>query len=181
MRTVIAFVLLIACAAPVAALADSTTPPTTTSTASQTCKKEQASMGAALFAQTYPGKSAASSLGKCVSSHQKSAATVNANAAQSCKAQQADASFAAGHGGKTFDQFYGANGNAKGKGAGSNAFGKCVSLAVSQSDGVQAQAETAAAKLCKAARKSDATAFAGKYGAGANALGKCVAATAKTK
>src|SRR6266542_3688389 len=43
------------------------------------------------------------------------------NPAQQCRAEQADAAFAAGHGGKTFAQFYGTNGNQQ------NAFGKCVS------------------------------------------------------
>ena len=43
------------------------------------------------------------------------------NAAQQCKAEQADPNFAASHGGKTFDEFYGTNPNMK------NSFGKCVS------------------------------------------------------
>ncbi len=43
------------------------------------------------------------------------------NAAQQCRAERADASFAASHGGKSFTDFYGTNHNKK------NAFGKCVS------------------------------------------------------
>jgi len=115
--------LTVALAAPIAAFAD-TTAPTPASTASQTCKQDQTNMGPTLFAQTYAGSGpAASAFGKCVSSHAKSAQDQNANAAQSCKAQQADTNFAAAHGGKTFDQVYGSN-NSKGKGADNNAFGK---------------------------------------------------------
>jgi hypothetical protein len=44
------------------------------------------------------------------------------NAAKECKAEQADPAFADAHEGKTFDEFYGTNGNKK------NAFGKCVSM-----------------------------------------------------
>ncbi len=51
------------------------------------------------------------------------------NAAKACKAEQADPDFAASHDGKTFDEFYGTNGNPKKEtpGTGKNAFGKCVS------------------------------------------------------
>ena len=51
------------------------------------------------------------------------------NAAKACKAEQADPDFAASHDGKTFDEFYGTNGNPKKEtaGTGNNAFGKCVS------------------------------------------------------
>ncbi len=51
------------------------------------------------------------------------------NAAKECKAEQADPNFAASHDGKTFDEFYGTNGNPKKEtsGTGKNAFGKCVS------------------------------------------------------
>jgi len=172
--------LTVALAAPIAAFAD-TTAPTPASTASQTCKQDQTNMGASLFAQTYAGSGpAASAFGKCVSSHQKSAGNQNANAAQTCKAQQADPNFAASHGGKTFDQFYGSN-NSKGKGSDSNAYGKCVSQAVSQSVSAQAKAETSAAKACKASRTSDPTAFATKWGKTKNAFGKCVASAAKSK
>jgi len=48
-------------------------------------------------------------------------ATAGSSPAQQCRAEQDDAGFAASHGGKTFAQYYGTNGNA------GNAFGKCVS------------------------------------------------------
>ena len=47
--------------------------------------------------------------------------TAELNAAKQCKAWRADPAFAAGHGGKSFADFYGTNANKK------NAFGKCVS------------------------------------------------------
>jgi len=48
-------------------------------------------------------------------------ATPSASPSKLCKAERADANFAAGHGGKTFAEHYGTNANKK------NAFGKCVS------------------------------------------------------
>jgi hypothetical protein len=43
------------------------------------------------------------------------------NAAKECAAERSDPAFAAAHGGKTFQEFYGTNRNKR------NAFGKCVS------------------------------------------------------
>src|SRR5262245_40785700 len=71
--------------------------------------------------------------GKCVSAAVKSEANEESanviNAARACRTERDDPTFAAAHGGMTFDQFYGSN--LKGKtgknGAGRNAFGKCVS------------------------------------------------------
>jgi hypothetical protein len=63
--------------------------------------------------------------GKCVSGKVQSTQAQEQqnlqNAAQQCRAERADAGFAAGHGGKSFTDFYGTNHNKK------NAFGKCVS------------------------------------------------------
>jgi len=165
---------LVALVVPVAALADSSTPPTPASTANVVCKASLLSMGAASFKQTY------ATFGKCVSQSASQGRQDVSNAAKTCKAQQADPNFAAGHGGKTFDQFYGSN-DSKGKGAGKNSFGKCVSQQVQQSVQAQAQAAASAAKTCKAALKADAAAFATTYGKGRNAFGKCVSKTSKTK
>ena len=77
------------------------------------------------------------------------------NAAKACIAERDDANFAAGHGGKTFDQFYGSNadnGNGKGaeKGNGNgNAFGKCVSGQASGKTADQQTTQTNAAKKCR--------------------------------
>jgi hypothetical protein len=48
------------------------------------------------------------------------------NPATTCKSQRNGSNFAASHNGQTFTQFYGTN-RGKGRGAGANAFGKCVS------------------------------------------------------
>jgi hypothetical protein len=183
MRQLIFFLaVFVVLAVPVAALADGTIP-SPTSLASSTCKQEQTGSGAATFKQTYgTNASKSNAFGKCVSKNTAGARQELANAAQTCKAQQADPNFAASHGGKTFTQFYGTNkGAPSGKGAGSNAFGKCVSALAKQAASVQSAATVAAAATCKAAWKADATAFSSKWGSKPNAFGKCVAATAKTK
>ena len=179
MKLVMLLAAIVALTAPVAALADTT--PTPASSANALCKQAQTSMGGALFGQTY-GTTAdrSNAFGKCVSKNASTAQHVVTNAAATCKAQQADPNFATAHGGKTFDQYYGSNG-AKGKGAGANAYGKCVSQTVSNAVKTQSASLTTAAKTCKAALKASAANFAAKYGTGRNALGKCVSATAKTK
>jgi hypothetical protein len=130
-------------------------------------------MGAALFKQTF----GANAYGKCVSLAMRSANANLQNSAEACNAEQADASFAASHQGKTFDAFYGANG--KGKGSASNAFGKCVSGKAQAKTQQQTQAAVAAAKSCKAALLASKAAFATAWGTGSNAFGKCVSTKAK--
>jgi hypothetical protein len=171
--------LLVALIVPMAALADTATP-TPASTANQICQQARTSMGAALFTQTYgTNASKANAFGKCVAKNAGAAQQDVSNAAATCKAEQSDPNFATSHGGKTFDQYYGAN-SAKGKGAGANAFGKCVSKSVANSATKQADASTSAAKSCKAALKASASDFAAKYGTGRNAFGKCVSAASKS-
>jgi len=179
MRKLIFVVLLVALAAPIAAFADGA--PTPASTANQICKQAQKQMDPTLFAQTYAPKGpTASAFGKCVSANASKAQQDVSDATKTCKAEQADPNFPASHDGKTFDQFYGSN-TSKGKGASANAYGKCVSRAVSRSVSAQSKSLATAAKTCKAVKKNDPTGFAGKYGSGKNALGKCVATTSKTK
>ncbi|HEU0247027.1 MAG TPA: hypothetical protein VFR38_08060, partial [Gaiellaceae bacterium] len=100
--------------------------------AAKACKAEQVDPS---FATAHGGKSFAdhyatnankkNAFGKCVSS--KATAAVESqqdatlNAAKKCKAERADANFAATHGGKSFADHYATNANKK------NAFGKCVS------------------------------------------------------
>ena len=94
------------------------------------CKANATSLiGAGLLYKTF---------GACVAKQNTQQDAGATNAAKACNAEQADPNFAAGHGGKTFAQFYGttaANGatgakgaNGKGNGANGNgdAFGKCV-------------------------------------------------------
>ena len=125
--------------------------------------------------------------GKCVSSTAKQRANEDAaqekaaktNAAKKCKAEREDPNFAATHGGKTFEQFYGT-------GKGKNAYGKCVSqnakqdkAAADDKDKAEQKDRVNAAKQCKAAKKSDPDQFADDYGTRRNAFGKCVSRTAK--
>ena len=73
-------------------------------------------MGMAAFNQAYK------TFGACVSAFTPVENQVQASAQATCTAQQADPNFAAAHGGKTFDQYYGTGKNGK------NAFGNCVSV-----------------------------------------------------
>lgn len=94
--------------------------------ASAECRAERERLGAEAFAEKYgSNKNKRNAFGKCVS--RKAAPELSedtqavVNAAKACKAEQADPSFPASHGGKSFDDYYGTNPNKR------NAFGKCVS------------------------------------------------------
>jgi hypothetical protein len=169
--------LIVAAAAsmalPAAATAgDYDLPPT--NAASAACKAERARMGTALFKQTYgTNKNRSNALGKCISKHNRTEKANQASAAEACKAEQADPNFAATHGGKTFDQFYGT-----GK-QGRNADGKCVSRKAKAESEADVKTNVNAAKTCKALRKDDNATFVARYGTKRNAFGKCVSATAK--
>jgi hypothetical protein len=106
------------------------------------------------------------------------------NAAKRCKAERADPGFAAAHGGKTFEEFYGTNENGK------NAYGKCVSEKAKEQkaemdaeDQEDADEFKNAAKECAAERKKiGVEAFAAEHGTNGNkrnAFGKCVARKTK--
>ena len=153
---------------PAAALADAT--PNASQLAVQSCKTQQSQLGAATFKATY----GANAYGKCVSKAMQSASAALQNAAEACKAEQADANFAAAHNGQTFNAVYG-SGSSKGKGADANAYGKCVSLKAKASTQAHTQAVVSAAKSCKAARTANPAAFAKP-----NAFGKCVALRTKS-
>ena len=150
-----------------AAFADST--PNPASLASSSCKTQQAA-NPALFKTTY------GTFGKCVSKATAAAHTALTNAAASCKAEQADTGFAAAHGGKTFDQFYGSN-DSKGKGADANAYGKCVSAKAKASSQQQTQSLVNAAKACKTELAAGKAAFTAKY----HTFGTCVSQKSTTK
>ena len=175
------FLLVLAGAAalciPAAALADAT--PSATSLAAASCKTQLTALGATTFNGTYgTNASKSNAMGKCVSAAVRKANGALASASAACKAEQADANFAATHNNLTFNAFYGANG--KGNNADASAYGKCVSAKAKATNNAHTQAVIAAAKACKTARNADKTAFATKYGTKANAFGKCVAATTKT-
>jgi hypothetical protein len=164
------FFLTAAAALAIPAAAVAAAPPTAGSLATQSCKAQQAALGAATFKSTY----GANAYGKCVSKATKAAHTALVNAAAACKAEQADTSFATTHG-KTFDAFYGGNTKANGKGADANAYGKCVAMKAQAAVQQLTQKTVAGAKACKAELAAKGkTAFATAYGSKANAFGVCV-------
>lgn len=136
--------------------------------AAQMCRSIRAQDGRQTFKQTYH------SFAGCVKANRVDAKQDVTNAAQTCRAQRNDPDFAANHGGKTFDQFYGTNGG-DAHGAGRNAFGKCVSALAKQNAKSDVEDSVGAAKTCKALKANDPAGFQSNYGAGRNAFGKCVA------
>jgi hypothetical protein len=98
----------------------------------------RSSIGTAAFASKYGnGGNAANAFGKCVSTTAKAQLTAETSSAATCRAEQEAAGFDSKHRGKTFARFYGTNA------AGSNAFGRCVSLAAQAPTSSQAgQAST---------------------------------------
>jgi len=174
----------VALGVPTAAFADSSTPPTPSNLAVQACKGLQVSLGAT-FATTYgTNKSHSNAFGQCVAKGTPTAQNELNSAAATCKAEQAlsDAAFGAAptHNGKTFNQFYGSNTQAKGKGAAADAYGRCVSQHAKQSSQSHSNAITSAAKQCKASLKADPKGFALTYGSKPNAFGKCVSKLTKS-
>ena len=143
------------------------------SNAKAACTTLRAKMGQSAFAQAY------SSFGACVSSmapvEQKNVTSANAL----CTAEQNDPAFAAGHSGKTFDQFYGAG--KKGK----NAFGNCVSTKAKASSQAEQQSRPNPSRACRGLRtQMGSQAFTALYGKNAtarNAYGKCVSAWARAQ
>jgi len=186
-------VLIAALAVPAAANAQDPTP-SDFKNASKYCKDLKKRSGAANFATLYKNH------GKCVSTIAKQTAREDAtqekqaktNAAKQCKTERDDPNFAAGHGGKTFNQFYGSNKNAK------NAYGKCVSMKAKankeeadEEDAQEQKNKLNAAKQCRAEQKDSG--FAGSHGGESfaefygtnrnnkNAFGKCVSSKAKAQ
>jgi hypothetical protein len=168
------------------ALADSSTP-NPNQVAAQQCTNELHTMGVKAFKALY-GDNAPKyqhAMRNCQRQHGKSAGNVVNNAAQQCKAEQADPNFATGHGGMTFDQVYGTNPNDR------NSFGKCVSSKVQATEAEQEENLQNAAQQCRAERGDAgfAAAHGGKsftdfYGTNhnhKNAFGKCVSQKAKAQ
>ena len=177
MKKILLLAALAAFAAPMAFAAQGGAAATTPSAS---CKAELAKMGAADFKSLYaPNGTQGSAMGKCVSSHQKSAAANRTSSQKACAAERdmaADA-FKAAHAGKSFNEVYGKNENDR------NAFGKCVSAKASAKDAKQEAATLRASAACKTERgtTTDAkTAFNAKYGGKKNAFGKCVSQHAKS-
>ena len=173
MRKILIAGALAACAVPSAALAGET--PNPKSPANQ-CRAERTAMGDTNFKNAYgTNANKSNAFGKCVAKHTASQGKNKANAARACRAERSDPNFAATHGGKTFDQFYG---NSKGRAA----FGRCVKSKADQATAAQQQARVNASRTCRAEQKTDPAAFKQKYGTNANksnAFGKCVSAEAR--
>ena len=170
--------LAVAAILPVAALADEVTPADKANGA-RSCQSLKTGLGVATFASTY-GTNAdkSNAFGKCVSKWTQLEHQNRVAAETACKAEQADAGFAAAHEGKTFAQFYG---NGK---QGTNALNRCVQSKHAAALAADKQAVTNAARKCKAERTSiGVTAFAAKYAPAdkANAYGKCVAKLSTAK
>lgn len=151
------------------------------------CRALRESLGVTTFRQTY-GTAAANRMnafGRCVSRWSGEELENRKNAAQECAAERADAGFAASHGGKTFEQFYGTNAN------GRNAFGVCVSRKRRAESAEDREATLNAAQQCKAMRADAKFAeshggktFAEFFGTNENdrnAFGKCVSTLAKAQ
>ena len=165
-----------------AALADSgDSAPNPRQVAAQECTAQLHAMGAKAFKALY----AKPAMQTCQGKQTKSAGTVVNNAAQQCKAEQADPNFATTHNGQTFDQVYGTNVN------GRNAFGKCVSSKVQATESQDQENLQNAAQQCRAERADanfaathDGKSFTDFYGTNRNkknAFGKCVSQKAKAQ
>jgi hypothetical protein len=158
---------------PVAAFAEDASPADKENGA-RACQALKTSLGVN-FAATY-GTNAdkSNAFGKCVSQWTQAEHKNRVAAVAACKAEQADANFAASHGGKTFAQFYGNGKN------GANALNRCVQSKRSAASAEQQDAVENAARKCKAERKAlGAEPFKAKYGGKANAFGKCVSKLAR--
>jgi hypothetical protein len=165
-----------------AALADNgNSTPSPNQVAAQTCTGQLHLMGPKTFKATY----AKPAMKTCQAQQGKSAQNTVNNAAQQCRTEQADPNFAAGHGGMTFDQFYGTNINDR------NSFGKCVSSKVQATEAQEQENLQNAAQQCRAERSDpnfaashDGKSFTDFYGTNhnkRNAFGKCVSGKAKAQ
>src|SRR5215211_3370216 len=160
----------VAAVLPVTALAD-TANSADTANGARACTALKTSMGAT-FASTY------STFGKCVSQWTRAEHQNRHEAEAACRAELADAGFAAAHGGKTFAQFYGTGPQ------GANALSRCVKAKAAASSSKEVKATVSAAKQCKAERALNPAVFKSKYGTGeakANAFGKCVSKLAQAQ
>jgi hypothetical protein len=163
--------LAVAAILPVAALADPASA-SDKANGARACQALQAptGLGEATFKSTY-GTNAdkSNAMGKCVSAWTQTVHQNRHAAEAACKVEQADAGFAAAHGGKTFVQFYGV-----GK-QGANALNRCIQSKQAAATAADKQDVVRAAKACKAQRKSMGdVAFKAAYGGTSNAFGKCV-------
>ena len=173
-RILISGTTMLALALPATASAQETAP-APAKNAAQTCKDMRTAAGEANFKAAFgTNKTKSNAFGKCVSKQTKIEEAAVKAAKSTCKAEQDDPNFAAAHGGKTFNQFYGTNKNGK------NAYGKCVSAQAKAKHDDETETKVKATKACKTElRAIGRKAFIAKYGGKANAFGKCISAEAK--
>jgi hypothetical protein len=165
MRRLILVIAVAAALTPVAASAG-----TSFTSARSDCAKLQAAMGASAFAQAY------ATFGACVSQYAPIEQFVTSSAKATCTAQQADPNFAASHGGKTFDQYYGSGKKDK------NAFANCLSIVAKANRQAEQQGRMNPARTCRSIRATLGTSLFnqsyGKNKTDRNGFGNCVSATA---
>lgn len=165
MKTTLVTLLVAAAIAPVAALAAGPSSDATKS-AQADCTALQAKMGATAFTAAY------STFGACVSKYAPVEQQTITSANDTCTAQQTATDFAATHGGKTFDQFYGTGKKS------SNAFGNCVSTVAKASAQAERQNRLNPAQTCRASQKQMGTAA---FNALYRTFGKCVSVVARAQ
>jgi hypothetical protein len=140
--------------------------------AAQSCRAQRTAMGPRDFGLLYgTGKKRANAFGRCVSRLERASQADDDNAAQECRAEQADPTFPISHGGKTFAEYYGRNADK------SDAFGNCVSTKAQAAAAARQLATLNAAQTCKGERAANPAAFKAKYGKNADksdAFGRCV-------
>lgn len=172
MKCLITTVVLAAVIAPAAALGAAPSGDAAKN-ANASCAALRARMGPSAFTQAY------GTFGQCVSRFAQLEQRNVASAQASCEALQADPTFPATHGGKTFAQYYGTGKDR------SNAFGKCVSAFAKASSQAEQQGRLNPAQTCRASRTQMGTGtFNRTYGANANdrnAFGKCVSSVARSQ
>jgi hypothetical protein len=172
MRKLIVCVVVACALAPVAALAT----PTPAQAASKDCAALRAKIGSTAFGQAFGG--GANAFGACVSKLTRFEQAGLSSANTLCRAEQADANFAAAHGGKTFAEFYGTGAKHK------NAFGNCVSRKA-RSSSASGQSGMNPARACTALKtRMTANVFKQSFGTNANhsnAFGKCVSIVARAQ
>lgn len=171
MKKTLILTALVFALAPVAAFAA----PTPAQQASKDCASLRAKIGATAFTQAFGN--ASNAFGKCVSKFAQVERANTTSANSLCRVEQADVTFAATHGGKTFAQFYGT-------GKGKNAFAKCVSLKATSSSAAEQSAMNPARTCTGLKTKMGATLFAQGFGTNQshrNAFGKCVSLVARSQ
>lgn len=178
MKRLLTAALLAALVVPVAGFA-ADPPGQDRTNAARACKGLRASMGLALFRQTY-GTAASNrrnAFGRCVSQWTRTERLSRQSARSACEAERNDPNFAAAHDGKSFEEHYGTGPR------GANAFGRCVSSKAKTASAEDRSDTLNAARRCKAERQRlGVTAFRMEYGRNANdrnAFGKCVSKLAK--